>query len=168
MKLLAYALLLLIFSGAALAQDNAGLFFYGPPPSVETITSLAGDAKVETERDGAVTRVTVSWSEVSVILHIDADWPRDEQLSGIRGLLAGLPALERKRPDVKQLLANLDKTTTCYGSVIDPGYDREGNVVAFLKKLVAPTGGFLFTFQSFYSADGRRITGLQDDPEFLK
>lgn len=168
MKLLASALLLLVFSGAALAQDNAGLFFYGPPPSVETITSLAGDAKVAAEREGAVTRVTVSWPDVSVIINIDADWHRDEQLSGIRGLLSTFPASERSQPDVKQLLANLDKTTTCYGSVIDPGYDKEGKVAAFLKKLVAPTGGFLFTFQSFYSADGRRITGLQDDPETLK
>jgi hypothetical protein len=168
MKLLASALFFVLFSGVTLAQDNAGLFFYGPPPSVETITSLAADAKVDTERDGAVTRVTVSWPDVSVIIHIDADWHRDEQLSGIRGLLATFPASERNRPDVKQLLANLDKTTTCYGSVIDPGYDREGRVTAFLKKLVAPTGGFLFTFQSFYSADGRRITGLQDDPEILK
>lgn len=168
MKLLASALFLLLFSGAALAQDNAGLFFYGPPPSVETLTSLAKDARVDVERDGAVTRVTVTWPDVSVLLHMDANWPRDEQLAGIRSLLATFPAAERNRPEVKQLLANLDRTTTCYGSVIDPGYDRDGKVVAFLKQLVAPTGGFLFTFQSFYAADGSRITGLEEDPEFLK
>jgi hypothetical protein len=52
--------------------------------------------------------------------------------------------------------------------LIEPGYDREGRVAAFLTRLVATAGGYLFTYQSFYSADGKRITGVQDDPESLK
>jgi hypothetical protein len=167
---LSFALWLLFSSGVALAQDNAGLFFYGPAPSVEAVDTLAKaqGATVSSEKDGAMTRLTVAWPDVSVMINIDATWQRDEQLSGIRGLLADFPARERNRSEVKQLLANLDRTTTCYGAVIDPGYDRERRVSAFLKALVAPTGGFLFTYQSFYSADGKRITGLQDDPATLE
>ncbi len=168
MKLLASALLFLTFSGASLAQDNAGLFFYGSPPSVETITRLAGDATVTSNLVESVTRVTVAWPDVTIIIHIEGDSCRDEQLTSIRDMVAELPAREQHKPAVREFLAHLDRTTVCVGSLIDPGFDREGRVAAFLTKLVSSTGGFLFTFQSFYTAEGRRITGQPGDPETLK
>jgi hypothetical protein len=166
--LLTIVALFLGFSGTSLAQDNAGLFFYGPAPSTDAIRKAAGDAQVTVDQVESVQRVVVSWPEVSVIIHIDHDWPREEQLSGIRGLLDGFSTRERNKPAVRQFLADLDRTTVCWGSIIEPGYDREGRVVAFFTRLIGTTGGFLFTYQSFYSSEGKRITGLEDDPEILK
>lgn len=157
-----------LFAGAAQAQDNAGLFFYGPPPTVETITRLAGEATVTSNLVESVTRVTVAWPDVTLIIHIDPVWRRDEALASIRDTLAELPAREQHKPAVREFLANLERTQVCLGSLIDPGYDREGRVAAFLTRLIATTGGYLFTYQSFYSADGKRIAGVAGDPELLK
>jgi hypothetical protein len=158
----------LAFDGAATAQDNAGIFFYGPPPSADTIQKLAPDATTTIERDESATLITVSWPDVSVTINIDPNWPRDLQLAGIRGLLDGFSARDKKKPAVAGFLKDLERTTTCYGSIIEPAYDRDGKVAAFLKKMLAPTGGYLFTYQSFYDASGRRIIGLQDDPVQLE
>jgi hypothetical protein len=156
------------FGGAAHAQDNAALYFYGPPPTVDDITRVAGDATVTSSLVESVTRVTIAWSDVTVIIHIDGDWRRDEQLASIRQMVTELPSREQHKPAVRKFLADLDRTTVCWGSLIDPGYDREGRVATFFKKLVGASGGFLFTYQSFYSAGGKRIVGLQDDPETLQ
>jgi hypothetical protein len=163
-----FALLLLLVSGATLAQDNAGLYFYGPPPSVDDIVKVAGEASVSSTVVESVTRVTVAWPDVTVVIHIDTDWRRVEQLSSIRDALAELPRREQHKPAVREFLANLDRTTACWGSLIEPGYDREGRVAAFFTRLIGITGGFLSVYQSFYSADGRRITGMEDDPEMLR
>jgi hypothetical protein len=162
------ALSLLVLSALGHAQDNAGIFFFGPPPTVEAIQKLVPDATTQVEQQDGATRITVSWPEVSITIHIDPNWPRDLQLAGIRGLIDGFPAREKRKPAVVELLRQLDRTTTCYGSVIEPAYDRDGKVIGLLRKLLAPTGGFLFTHQSFYDAQGRRITGLQEDPEQLR
>jgi hypothetical protein len=159
---------LLAFTAPARGQDSAGVFFYGPAPTVDAIQRLAPEATTSIERDEGTTRLTVSWPEVSIVINIDPNWPRDLQLAGIRGLLAGFSAREKKKPAVVDFLERLERTTTCYGVVIEPAYDREGKALGLMKRLLAPTGGFLFTYQSFYDADGRRITGLQDDPERLE
>jgi hypothetical protein len=165
---LTFALLFfIIFSGAARSQDSAGLFFHGPPPTLDDIARVAGDATVSTETVESVVRVTVAWPDVSVIIHVTPDWPRDEQLASIRSELAGYPAREQHKPGVKEFLANLDRTTTCWGSLIDPGYDREGKVAAFFTRLIGISGGFLSTYQSFYASDGKRITGPSADPANL-
>jgi hypothetical protein len=162
------ALALLLLSAAGHAQDNAGIFFFGPPPTVEAIQKLAPDATTQVENHEGATRLTLSWPDVSITINIDPNWPRDLQLSGIRSLIDGFPAREKRKAAVVELLRQLDHTTTCYGSVIEPAYDRDGKVIGLLRRLLAPTGGFLFTHQSFYDAQGRRITGLQEDPEWLQ
>jgi hypothetical protein len=156
-----------LFGGTARAQDSAALYFYGPAPTMADITQAAGDASVSTQNVESWTRVTVSWPELTLILHLDSEWRRDEQLSSIRQMLTELPAREQHKPAVRNFLADLDRTKACWGSLIDPGYDREGRVIAFYKRLVATTGGFLFTYQSFYSADGKRIAGVEGDPDTL-
>ena len=165
---LTLALLFLLYTGTAQSQDSAGLFFHGTAPTVDDIAKAANGATVNSELVEGVTRVTVAWPDVTVIIHIAADWPRDEQLSSIRSELAGLPAREKNKPAVREFLAHLDKTTMCWGSLIEPGYDREGKVAGFFTSLVGISGGFLFTYQSFYSSDGRRITGRVGDPPILK
>jgi hypothetical protein len=160
--------LLMLFAGAAAAQDNAGIYFYGPAPTVDSIGKLAAGASVTSRPDGAMTSVTVAWPEVTITLNMDPNWNREVQLSGIRGWLSEVAERDLKKPAVVLFLSNLDRTTTSLGSIIEPGYDRDGHAAAFLRKLVATTGGFLFTYQSFYSADGKRIVGLPGDPEELK
>lgn len=155
-------------SGAALAQDNATIYFYGPPPSVDQIRKLAADAKTSVETQAGMTSVIIAWPDVTLTLSIDPKWERDVQLSGMRGWLADFPSRELKKPLAATFLSNLDRTTTSYGSVIEPAYDRQGKVAGFLKKLIAPTGGYFFSYQSFYTAEGKRIIGLDGDPEELK
>lgn len=156
-----------LFGGTAQAQDSAGLYFYGTPPTVEGITEAAAGATVTTSQVGEVTRVSIAWPDVTVIIHIDPDWWRDEQLSSIRQMASELPAREQHKPVVRKFLADLDRTTVCWGTLIEPGYDRDGKVAAFFKRLVAG-GGYVFTYQSFYSSDGKRIAGTQDDPQTLE
>ena len=163
------ALLALVFSsGEAMAQDNAGIFFFGPPPTSQQVTSAAPDAKVSTEKDGPMTRATLRWADVAIEINMnDPWWKRDEQLSGVRGYISRFPASERNKPAVKSLLANLDRVTLSYGSITTPAFDKEGKAVGVLLKLVAPTGGFFFSHQSFYDATGAWILGDPADPPKL-
>lgn len=158
---------LLLWNASAMADDNAGIFFYGPPPTLETIIDLAKGATVTKTPADTLTKVAVRWPDVSVTITIDPNWNRSVQLSGIRGWLSQLPQNERTSPAVTTFLANLDRTTASYGSVISPGYDASGKVTNFLKALVARSGGFFFSHQSFYTAQGTRVTGLGGDPSTL-
>jgi len=160
-------LIALLWSAFAMAEDNAGIFFYGAPPSPDTIARLAEGATVSKAADGKTTRVTAKWPDVSVTVVIDPSWNREVQLSGIRGWLSQFPESERKSKPVFSFLTDLDRTTTCYGSIILPGYDRSGKAAGFLKRLLEPSGGFFFSHQSFYTAHGTRITGSSGDPSML-
>ena len=59
---LMFALLFMMFAGAAHSQDSAGLFFHGTAPTLDDITRVAGGATVNSEQVEAVTRVTVASS----------------------------------------------------------------------------------------------------------
>lgn len=72
-------LIALLWSAFAMAEDNAGIFFYGAPPSPDAIARLA------------------------------------------------------ESKTVTSFLTDLDRTTTCYGSIILPSYDRGGKAAGFLK-----------------------------------
>ncbi len=115
------------------ASDNAGIFFYGTPPTPAGIEALAEGAQVSTSSDGAATRIVVEWPDVSLTISTAPDWNRSVQLSGIRGWVSRFPESERSSEAVVSFLAELERTTTAYGSIIAPGYDEEGKVVAFLK-----------------------------------
>lgn len=147
-----------------MGQDNAGIYFYGTPPTPAQITSLADGAKVSKIDNGNMTKVTLKWPDVTVTIAIDPSWDRETQLSGIRGWLSSFPDSERESKAVTTFLGNLDRTTTSYGSVISPSYDKNGKASNFLKRLLESSGGFLFSHQSFYSASGTRITGMDGDP----
>jgi hypothetical protein len=159
---------LIIFScSSAMANDNAGIFFYGTPPSPVEIVALANGAKVSTQSSDNMTTVVVEWPSVSVTVNINPNWNRSVQLSGIRGWLGQFPENERTSSAVVSFLGALDRTTTCYGSTISPAFDKEGKAAAFLRGLLGTSGGFFFSHQSFYSADGKRIAGLSGDPSIL-
>jgi len=162
------ALLAVMFcTSEAMAQDNAGIFFFGPPPTAAQIAAAAPTAKVSTSRDGAVMQTTLRWADVTLEINVEPDWDRDVQLSGIRGYVSRFPANERNTAGVKSMLANLDRVTTSYGSVISPAYDGEGKAAGVLLKLVAVTGGFFFSHQSFYDASGAWLLGDPSDPRKL-
>jgi len=150
-----------------MTQDNAGIFFYGPPPSSAQITALAKGAQVIVENNGKKTRMSLKWPDVILVMNIDPEWNRQVQLSGIRGWLGRFPEQEKQSPTVRRFLADLEKTTTCYGSVITPAFDRQGKVSTFLKSLLGKSGGFFFSHQSFYDSNGRQIAGLPGDPNKL-
>ena len=150
-----------------MTQDNAGIYFYGTPPSAAQVAILAEGAQVVTENNGKKTRISVKWPDVTLVMTIDPEWNRQVQLSGIRGWLGRFPEKERQTQIVQRFLADLEKTNTCYGSVIAPAFDRQGKVSRFLKSLLGKSGGFFFSHQSFYDANGRQIAGLPGDPNTL-
>jgi len=134
-----------------MSRQNAGIYFFGIPPSSKQLAGMvAGAAVAET-----------------IVVTIDPQWRRAVELRGIRAWLLHFPESKRAPPGVQQFLADLDRTTTCYGSVISPSYDGEGKVVKFLKAMVEPSGGFFFTYQSFYSSSGEHIAGIDGDPSAL-
>lgn len=150
-----------------MANDNAGIFFYGKPPSPDRVAGLAAEANVTTVANDNLTNIIVKWPDASVTITIDPTWNREIQLSGIRGWLSQFPEEERNSKPVTSFLSVLDSTTTCYGSAISPGYDKAGKIATLLKQLLGSEGGFIFSHQSFYNANGVRITGLAGDPAFL-
>jgi hypothetical protein len=151
-----------------MSADNAGIYFFGPPPSATEIAAAAEGARTIESVDGDKTRVSITWPDVTMVVTIDPRWNRAGQLRGIRGWLASFPERERQSVIVRDFLANLDMVTACYGSVISPSYDDEGKVARLLKTMVRSSGGFIFTRQSFYSATGVRIAGLEGDPADLE
>ncbi len=151
----------------AQTQDNATLFFYGKPPTQAQIEAAAPGARVATAKDGRFTETTIHWPDVTLVITIDPDWEREVQLSGMQGWIETFPAAETRAPAIKAFLANLERTTTAYGSIIRPRYDAEGKVAATLLRLIQPEGGYFFSHQSIYDAKGQRIIGLPGDPPRL-
>ena len=125
---------------------------------------MADGAATKTTLVGETTEVLLKWPDVELTISINPKWNRIVQLSGIRGWLDRFPKNERESISVQSFLADLDRTTICYGSTISPGYDTGGKVVRLFTKLIAPVGGFFFTHQSFYGSTGQRIAGLPGDP----
>jgi hypothetical protein len=148
----------------AMSGDNAGIYFFGPPPSFKQFAAMAAEASVTEATDGEKSRVSIAWSDVTIVVTIDPRWNRTTQLRGIRTWLLHFPESERQSLAVQQFLADLDRTTTCYGCVISPSYDGDGKVVRLLIAMLEPTGGFFFTHQSFYGSSGERIAGIDGDP----
>jgi hypothetical protein len=154
-------------AGAVVARDNAAIYFYGPPPSVERIVAAAPGATTEARLEGDRTRITVAWPDVTLVITVDPAWNRDVQLLGMRNWIGQFGPVHRNTPSAKALLANLDRTTTCYGSVITPAFDAEGKVAAALLRLLKPEGGFFFAHQSLYDSTGSKIMGMPGDPQRL-
>ena len=150
-----------------MSGDNAGIYFFGPPPSSKQLAAMAADASVTESADGDKSRVSITWSDVTIVVTIDPRWNRTTQLRGIRAWLLHFPEDERQSPTVRKFLADLDRTTTCYGCVIFPSYDGDGKVVKFLIATIESAGGFFFTHQSFYGSSGERIAGIDGDPAML-
>ena len=150
-----------------MSKDNAGVYFYGTPSTVQQITAFADRAEVMTAMDGIKTKVSIRWPDVALSITIDPQWNREIQLSGIRGWIDRFPDQEKHSSAVKNFLTRLDKTVTCYGVVIMPGYDHQGKAVKLLKNILGKSGGFFFSHQSFYDLQGIRIIGLPEDPNKL-
>jgi hypothetical protein len=150
-----------------MTNDNAGIFFYGLPPSARQIAALAEGAEVLVDKDGKKTLILINWSDVTLKIVIDPDWNRQAQLEGTRGWIGSFPEEERNNHVVLPFLSDLQKTTTCYGTVITPAYDHDGKVSRLLKNILSTSGGFFFSHQSFYDSDGKRIIGLTGDPSML-
>ena len=148
-----------------MTHDHAGIYFFGLPPSTIQIAALAEGAEVATENHGK--KISFTWPDVTLTITINTHWNRQVQLDGIRGWLSRFPEEERTAPVVLQFLAGIDQTTTCYGSKITPAYDHGGKVSRLLKSLLADSGGFFFSHQSFYNAQSKRIVGLPGDPDAL-
>jgi hypothetical protein len=67
-----------------MAADNAGIFFFGPPPSAEDIAAAAQGAAVSIAREQHLTRITAEWPDVTLVVTINPLWDREVQLSGLR------------------------------------------------------------------------------------
>ncbi len=145
-------------------NDNAGVYFYGTPPSIGEVAALVPSADVSATAEDGLTNIIVKWPDVSVTISINPAWNRDVQLSGIRGWLGQFSSEERESAPVVSFLAELDRTKTCYGTAISPRFDDAGKVVALLKQLLGSDGGFFFSHQSFYDANGEQIAGRAGDP----
>ena len=150
-----------------MARDNAAIYFYGPPPPVERVAAAAAGASTQARLEGDRIRITVAWSDVTLVMTVDPAWNRDVQLLGMRNWIGQFGPVHRNTPSAKALLADLDRTTTCYGSVITPAFDADGKVAAALLRLLQPDGGFFFAHQSFYNSTGAKIMGLPGDPHRL-
>lgn len=151
----------------AMTRDNAAVFFFGQAPSAEQVAAMAEGAHVSIERDERYARVRAEWPDVTATVAIDPHWNREVQISGMRAWIDQFSPELLEPPRVRSFLADLDRTTTCYGTNIEPAYDARGKVVAMLLRLVSNTGGFFFSHQSFYDSQGRRLFGLPGDPERL-
>lgn len=151
-------------------QDSVGLFFYGPAPSAEHIAEIAASAQVSTQVEPSKrTRISIAWPDVALTVTIDPEWAaeKDYQLSCMREWLDLFNSTEEQREVAHKLSAELENTSTCYGSVVTPAFDEQAKAVGLLKTLIAETGGCFFSRQTFYDAQGIRIIGRPGNPGHL-
>lgn len=145
-------------------RDNASIFFYGTPPGIEAIRALAEGAEVSSREEAGIPSITIRWPDVTLDINPNPAWDRAFQLPGIRGWIGQFSLRDRRPAAVKTLIAQLDRTSACYGAFIAPGFDKSGKAAGLLKALLGTEGGYLFTRQAFYSADGTRIIGMAGAP----
>lgn len=148
-------------------QEAVAVFFYGTAPGLAEITALAGTAEVSSETDGSKTRITVRWPDVSTVITIDSAWDKAAQMQGMRGWTDRFPAKVKALEKVQAMIASFDSVTACYGTVSKPGLDADNKVMDFFRALLGSAGGFFFSGNSFYGVDGMRITGIDEDPNWL-
>ena len=152
-------------------KEAVALFFYGTAPGLAEITALAGDAAISTETVESKTRITLTWPDVSTVITIDSAWDKATQMEGMRGWTERFPAKVRALDEVKAMIASFDSVTACYGTVTQPGLDAGNKVMDLFRALLGTpdqqAGGFFFSRNSFYDRDGLRITGFNEDPDWL-
>ncbi|WP_461535054.1 hypothetical protein [Spongorhabdus nitratireducens] len=148
-------------SGTVTASDNAGIYLLSRfNPAEIQIRELAAGASVEKSSDEEGHAFKISWPDVTVTIHTKYDWSdRDIQINGMTHWVKAInprvdPAFVRQIGNASDIL----------GCVIRPGYDPEGKVAGLLKDIAGQYDGFIFTHQSFYSADGLKLAGQPVDP----
>ena len=150
-------------------QESAAVFFYGPPPSVETMAAWAGDiaATATVRQEERKTRLTLEWPDASLLITLDPDWDKTAQMTGLSKWAERFPARVRALPKVVALLASFAQVTACFGMVCKPGFAANTALSDLLLRLPGSESGFFFSGNSFYAADRSQITGLDDDPLWL-
>jgi hypothetical protein len=172
MKLASVILILgLLSSSVTMSEelhDNAGVY---STQSVkidrDLIVSLAGKAEVSETVEGEIKKLVCRWTNVSVAVVVDPKWDGDVQIKGMRGWISRFPEEERDITPVAALLRTMDSVTNCYGCVITPGYDPDGKAKALILGLAKKAQGFVFSHQTFYDTEGKKIIGLPGDPVTL-
>lgn len=148
-------------------QEAVALFFYGIAPSLDAIAARFPDAKAERRDAPGKERLHLSWGEVSLTITVDLGWDRSQQLTGLRGWMERFPARVRAQARVIELMQSLDRVTACYGTISIPGLETHPGPMNVLKQLLSEGGGFFFSRNSFYDAQGASITGFDEDPVWL-
>lgn len=146
-------------------MEAVAVFFYGQAPALADISALAPEADVALTTSEGKTRIAVVWPEANMTITIDPAWDKAAQMAGMRNWTERFPARVKQLVEVQALIASFDQVSACFGTVSKPALDAK--TLALLQALIANGGGFFFSRNSFYGADGLRITGYDDDPVWL-
>ncbi|PZR04362.1 MAG: hypothetical protein DI536_34435 [Archangium gephyra] len=117
-------------------------------PSADQLTPLARGAKVEVNDAARTARIT--WRGLEVQLTCLPPGDVGEHLQGLAGYVAangGNPALQTR----------VLHTRSVYGCTIEPGFDDEGRVAAFVGGLAHAANGLRFEGGDLFGPDGRSI-----------
>ena len=165
-KIVAAILSLLGLVGNATALDNAGIYL----PSTfglnsAKISELAKGASVKESETEAGKTFVVSWPDVSIRINTKKVW--EDKLVQLNGMSNWLDSIDDKSKSVLALKNKINTTNDLIGCVIQPGYDKEGKVASLVMGIAGTSGGFIFTYQSFYSSKGIKVVGSESDPKRL-
>src|SRR5262245_56384365 len=147
-------------------QEAVAIFFYGQAPTPEDIVALATGTETSVTASEGKTRIAVTWGDASLNINIDPGWDKTVQMAGMRGWTERFPQRIRELPHVRAFVETFDKVNYCYGTVAQPALNA--SALSLLKEILRKGGGgFFFSRNSFYDADGSQITGFDDDPIHL-
>jgi hypothetical protein len=154
-----------VFNEAS-AMDNVGIYLLQKGIlSVEVISNLAKGASVELTSTEKGKSFHVSWPDVSIIILMRNGW--HDRAVQVNGMTNWINSFGSKEKSVKVLLNKVDAAVDLLGCVIEPAYDNEGKISNLVKHIAKEYNGFIFSHQSFYDENGKKIIGDPDDPNSI-
>lgn len=140
------------------SKDNAGIYLTSINSISDEFLQLhAPEASISSKKTDAGKSYTVSWANTIVTINTRVSWSdRDTQINGMQNWLQSISSgTESEETLIKKIPTVIDLV----GCVIEPSYDQSGRVAKLLKTIAATHSGIIFTNQSFYSSEGRWLSG---------
>ncbi len=155
-KILAFILIAISFS--AYSADNAGIYLKSNMAiSPEMIKKYASGANIEISKTETGSKFVISWPDVKITINTRNTWPdREVQLNGMYNWIS---SIQTGSSDTKNLLKLIPQLTNLTGCVIEPSYDSSGKAANLIKGLATEHSGVIFSYQSFYSSQGKWLAG---------
>lgn len=171
-KILATVLVLLLVSSPFVRSEEshvvAVVYSTSPIPiDRDLVASFAGTATVTASTSTQFRAYICRWDDVAVAVAVNPEWSSDVQLKWMKSWISRFPEDERHAERVVAMLQTMDSVTNCISCTISPRYDAGGKAKLLVLDLAKALRGFVFSHQTFYDSDGKKIIGTPGDSSIL-